>query len=106
MAPRVDPNETESTYFLLEVYQFVLTVQAVSADDKLMIYSYFSQTTDFDISHVKAHFLEKKKKKKKRKKKKNISKCCLLKFLPCMLSVSVWQTKIGLPINTDAPVLT
>ena len=64
-----------------------------SADNKLIIFSYFSQKVSFDIScklspeDIKAYFLE--------KLRKIFKKCRLLKFLPRMLSIKIpWNPEI------------
>ena len=63
-----------------------ITLWANSADNKLVIFfSYFSQKTGFDIAYIETICM--KCQMFSGKNKKNISKCCLLKILPRLLSI-------------------
>ena len=64
------------------------------ADDKLMIFFLFSQETGFDIS-CKFAICRKCQNLFYGKNKKIISKCCLLKFLPRVLSVKYIFTSLS-----------
>ena len=69
------------------IFRFT-TLLVNSADDKLIVFLCFPENGIWHLLrrqfawNVKAHFLE-----KKIEVKKHISKCCLLEFLPSMLSI-------------------